>query len=780
MKSGKTEQRATTNSTNQAKWIWYPGDLEIWLGNRFNNRRTERGAKFPPFWKQDSHWITVEFSKSFCLKKAETIRIWAEGSYNLMLDGKLQFGQPATLHLPAGEHRINLKVHNLQTPPALLVQGNSLATDASWLATYEDKIWIDENGVSHGSGIYVPAACGSFDSPKAGPSSFALARTPMEAVSEMPVPGRPKARLFDFGRETMGYLVLENIRGRGQVDIYYGESAEEALDSEHCETLDKFSLDLDARRQGTITDLAASTTEHWYGESTVPALGNKPESFVLPESKAFRYICVETTRTAHFKTASLQFEYLPQEPARSGSFRCSDEELNRIWDVSAYTLDLTTREFFMDGIKRDRWTWSGDAIQSYLMNYYLRFDLETVKRTIRQLRGKDPVTAHVNTIMDYSFYWFQSVLDYYRYSGDIAFVREMYPRMATLMDYCLGRALPDGTPREHYAGCPVGGLMEGRPDDWIFVDWVDFPMHKRGVMSFEQLLFAKSLETMAVCAELLRDHPLDKAPQGSLPVERYAADAREFRRRFAQVREHTDRSFWDDSRKAYLHNIEEGRLNPMVTKFPNMMAVIFGYADAARSREIREHVLLNPDVEPITTPYMRFYELEALCALGMQDFVLGEMKSYWGGMLQQGATTFWEKYIPSEQGREHLQMYGRPYGKSLCHAWGASPIYLIGKYFLGVRPLEPGYDIVEIRPVAGGLEWMEGSVPTPKGLIKLRLESDKLQLQLPCLKAVVTLPAGKRPVLAADSRMQTGQLADGTWQLRSEGAVDETIGLMAE
>jgi hypothetical protein len=26
----------------------------------------------------------------------------------------------------------------------------------------------------------------------------------------------------------------------------------------------------------------------------------------------------------------------------------------------------------MDGIKRDRWTWSGDAIQSYLMNYYLR------------------------------------------------------------------------------------------------------------------------------------------------------------------------------------------------------------------------------------------------------------------------------------------------------------------------------------------------------------------------------------------------------------------------
>ena len=50
-------------TTSKSTWIWYPGDFEIWLGNRFNNRRTERGAMFPPFWKQDSHWVTVEISK---------------------------------------------------------------------------------------------------------------------------------------------------------------------------------------------------------------------------------------------------------------------------------------------------------------------------------------------------------------------------------------------------------------------------------------------------------------------------------------------------------------------------------------------------------------------------------------------------------------------------------------------------------------------------------------------------------------------------------------------
>lgn len=36
-------------------------------------------------------------------------------------------------------------------------------------------------------------------------------------------------------------------------------------------------------------------------------------------------------------------------------------------------------------------------------------------------------------------------------------------------------------------------------------------------------------------------------------------------------------------------------------------------------------------------------------------------------------------------------MYGRKFGKSLCHAWGASPIYLLGKYYLGIKPTSAGY-----------------------------------------------------------------------------------------
>ncbi len=646
---------------NKATWIWYPGDFEIWLGNIFNNRRTERGAMFPPFWKQDSHWVTVAFSKRFELTEAETITIACEGQFNLALDGKLQFGMPKTFEVPKGRHQLDLKVWNQTTPPAIFIDGKTIKTDNSWFVTYEDKIWIDENGVAHGSGIYVPAASWNFDSIDNPPSTYQLERKEQHPVCRRATTtSTTGGMLYDFGRETFGYLKVKGLKGT--VRIYYGESEEEALDQEHCETLDVLHE----------------------GES----LG----------SKAFRYVYIEKEEGSSYDEVLMDYEYAPHDLQHSGSFRCSDEELNRIWEVAAYTMDLTTREFFMDGIKRDRWTWSGDAIQSYLMNYYLRFDTECVKRTIRQLRGKDPVTAHVNTIMDYTFYWFKSILDYYQYTGDTTFIREIYPRMVTLMDYCIVRT-------------NTNGLMEGLPDDWIFVDWVDFPMHKRGELCFEQILFVEALRAMAVCSRLCDD---DDDGYYQMEAERTLKKVKDL--------------FWSEECHAFLHAIEDGTMNPQITKFPNMFAIICDDVTPTEKKSIMEHVMLNPSVDPITTPYMHFYELEALCTMGLQEKVLKEMKAYWGGMLREGATSFWEKYNPEEKGIQHLAMYGRPYGKSLCHAWGASPIYIIGKYFFGVKPTKAGYESYEIRPVLGGLEWMEGEVPTPFGKITIKMNQEEISV----------------------------------------------------
>ena len=474
-------------------------------------------------------------------------------------------------------------------------------------------------------------------------------------------------------------------------------------------------------------------------------------AFVTPVGKAFRYILLRTEGDVKVRDVSMRYEFLP-ETAR-GNFKCNDDEVNKMWEIGQYTLHLTTREFFIDGIKRDRWTWSGDAYQSYLMNYYLFFDSQTVTRTIWQLRGKDPVTAHINTIMDYTFYWFLSIYDYYLYTGDLHFVQQIYPRMQSLMDYVVGRT-------------DENGMVEGMAGDWVFVDWSPVPMDKHGELSFEQILFARSLRIMKLCAELT--HHDDEAKF----YDQYAT----------RLSKAIVPTFWSDEAGALIHAVGSGDKGKMVERYANIFAILFGFLNDGQKQTVARTVLHNPKVMPITTPYMRFYEMEALCLLGEQDDVLRQMKDYWGGMIAHGATSFWEAYDPAldQNGlaplRKHLCMYGRPYGKSLCHAWGASPIYLLGKYFLGVKPLKPGYKEFEVRPVLGGLEWMEGDVPTPNGTIHVAMNDHQITVRATEGEGYLYLRSKQKPECGT---AEVDSLGDEQYRVRVEKGNDVVVAYTA-
>jgi alpha-L-rhamnosidase len=656
---------AAESFAQKATWIWYPGDYEIWLSNKMQNRRTERGTFFPPFWKMDAHYVLVDFHKDFYLNQPEEVTIVVEGQYNVKLDGKAFEGSPMSISVPAGKHRINIKVYNQYFVPAIYVRGKTIFSDSSWLVTYEDKEWIDETGkASDQSGTsWAKAGSWNLNEDEEKPSRFEL---PRKELAPKKIVKSDRSMLVDFGRETFGVVVLHGIKGKGNVSLYYGESQEEAMSATHCETLDHFEF-----------------------------IGPM-EKLHLDETKALRYINVQMDEGLSVDSVSLLYEWanLPER----GSFKCSDETINRIYDVAKYTFELNTREFFIDGIKRDRWIWSGDAYQSYLMNYYLYFDQPTVTRTLFALRGKDPVTSHINTIMDYTFYWFLGIYDYYLYTGDKQFVQQCYPRMQSMMDWVLSRRNKNG-------------LLTGLAGDWLFIDWAD-GLSKKGELSFEQLLFCRSLETMALCAEIMKD------PKNATAYKKLAADLK--LKFFAY--------YWNPAKQAIVHSRIDGKPTESVTRYANMFAIFFNYLSEAQKQGVKKNVLLNDKVPKITTPYMRFYELEALCAMKEQDYVLKEMKEYWGGMLKLGATSFWEKYDPAETGAAHYAMYGRPFGKSLCHAWGASPLYLLGKYYLGVQPTGPGYSTYTVEPVLGSLEWMEGSVPTPSGDIRVRCSKQEIRV----------------------------------------------------
>lgn len=699
-----------TVQAQQATWIWYPGDFEIELANSMQNRRTERGTFFPVFWKIDSHYPLMDFHKVVNLDKPERVGVFVEGTYNIKIDGRPVEGSPAEITVPAGQHRINVKVYNQAQVPAIFLKGNTIVTDSSWLVTFEDKEWIDETGKTSDVSAtkWLNAGYWNFNTPAQRPSQFAL---PVRRQAARSASRSGNRLLLDFGKETFGFLQLHGLKGKGKLSVYYGESKEEALSEEHCETLDRLEVNNSTKKE-----------------------------FRFPLSKAFRYVQIVPGGNVTLDSASMWYEYA--DVKERGSFQCNDEEINQIYDVAKYTFHLNTREFFIDGIKRDRWVWSGDAYQSYLMNYYLFFDSPTVTRTLMALRGKDPVTSHINTIMDYTFYWFLGIYDYYLYTGDDSFIRQFYPRMQSLMEYCLGRRDKDG-------------LMQGLPGDWIFIDWAA-GLSKKGEVSFEQLLLCRSLETMTICAKIAGDNSAG---------EKYQALATELRKKIFTY-------YWNPEKNALVHSRVDGQPTNNVTRYANMFSIFFNYFTNAQKQAVKNSVLLNDSIQKITTPYMRFYELEALCAMGEQSYVLSEMKDYWGGMLKLGATTFWEEYNPSKKGTEHLAMYGREFGKSLCHAWGASPIYLLGKYYLGVEPTSPGYKTYRVSPVLGGLKWMQGKVPTPHGEVSVYCSTNSIKVKGDEGKGTLHFRSKTTPQAGATAIQQ---VAPDIYELTIEPGTDYTI-----
>ena len=694
----------------KASWIWYPGDFDIYMSNVMQNRRTERGSFFPPFWKMDSHYVLVDFHKEFDLAAAEEVKLYVEGTYNVKIDGQAFLGFPKTITIPAGKHKLSLKVYGQDKVPAIFVQGKTIASDDTWLTTFEDKEWIDASGkTSDKSGTtFVNAGTWNLMDPETPPSKFKL---PVLAVKAVKSEENNGGFISDFGKETFGFVKLHGLKGKGKLTIYYGESKEEALSTDKCETLDVLEINL-ATKQDSVMEL----------------------------SKAFRYVNCQADGTVSLDSISMLYEYSPV--AERGSFNSSDAELNQIYDVAKYTFQLNTREFFIDGIKRDRWVWSGDAYQSYLMNYYSFFDAATVKRTLLAQRGKDPVTAHINTIMDYSFYWFLGIYDYYKFTGDQKFVAEVYPRMKSLMEYIDGRQNKNG-------------LLEWMPGDWIFIDWAD-KLSKEGEVSFEQLLYCRSLETMALCAKLAGDE----------------AGAASYTKHATVLRKKLFELYWNKEKHALVHSRIDGKQTDNVTRYANMFGIFFDYFTPEQKLEVKQHVLLNNNINKITTPYMRFYELEALCAMGEQPYVLKEMKSYWGGMLKLGATSFWEEYNPDKKDTEHLAMYGRPFGKSLCHAWGASPIYLLGKYYLGVKPLTAGYETYTIEPSLGGLVWMEGKVPTPEGDISVYCSTKEIKVKSAIGQGKLRFKSSAKPIV---KNANVVEIAKGVYEVAIQKGVDYVV-----
>lgn len=611
----------------KAKWMWYYGDYEIFHSLLLHERREELGIKYPCFWNQSHVYPSVYFNKQCELIKETVITVYVNGVGYVRVNGQM-YSTGVPIKCMAGKNNIEIWVSNARGLPAAFVEGETIVSDSSWSARVADEkgaVGCEPEYTSKDDNVEV----------------FPFLYRKFEYVS---VEGTGDGYLYDFGRESFGKLILKGVKTA--TGVYYGESREEALDAqnallrEEVEACDEIKL----------------------------------------RARAFRYIFIKASETPG--DIYMEYEYLPI--VDTGAFSCDNPDVDKIYDLCAYTFHLNSREFYLDGIKRDRWVWSGDAYQSFMVNRYLYADKGMTKRTINALLGKPPYVQHINTINDYSFYLMISAYDYWYDTGDTKYIKLIYDRLYGLYEFCVSRLDENGFV------CKVGG-------DWIFVDWA--ALDKQGPMCAEQILLWHATKCMKKLAEVAGK----KCPCA------IDTDA---------LKEKIFKYYYKEALGGFIDGYESGR--NVINRQQNVLALLYDLTDKKQSALIMNKVLKNPAVPPITTPYFEFFELMAMCKHGNVEYAQNMISSYWGGMKALGATSIWEQFDPTETGTEHYTMYGKPYDRSLCHAWGSGPILILGKYIAGVKVTSEGGKTYEVRPCPGIYKHFTATVPLEGGKITVK------------------------------------------------------------
>ena len=657
-------------------WIWYPGDFELYHAMKQNFSRVERGFGWPAFWKSEGFRNRVAFRRTYELEQETSFTVFSNAIGHVLVtrengEKKYPFGKKITV--APGKVRISIHAGCVEAFPCAYVQGEVIHSDKTWKA--ED----------YSQPLVPVGVCKYFTKPGQNPTVWEYTEKECKPVKISEING---GVLAEFETELTAAVYVKSKRSNcvdstsedEDLEVFCGESEDEALDLEHC----------------------------YYSWQPNPVTNRCP-------CCAVRFAFIPNCKAEDVEiTAFYQYVDFPKR----ASFKCNDEKLNKIWEVAEHTFRLCSGIFFLDGVKRDKWIWSGDAYQSFFVNQYLLADPDIDQRTLLALRGNDPMTRHINTIMDYSLFWILGVLYHYEAYGDLEFVRQVYPKMCSLMEFCEGQL-------------DENGFLVGRENDWIYIDWAD--MDKTGALCAEQMLFAACWQTMAkVSAALGEENP-------------------EYMEKYEKLIGQIHKFYWDQEKGAFIDSFESGKRN--VTRHANIFAILFHIATQEEQEKILANVIKNDAIPAITTPYFNFFELDMLCQTGNLEFVLNKIRNYWGGMLDLGAVTFWEEYDPSVPKEEQYDMYGDHFGKSLCHAWAASPIYFLAKYFAGLDLVNKDGVTYVLKPQMQYFTDLDCTLPVGSdGTVRLAWDGECLEVTADAEGGVLELGEEKISLVRGETR----------------------------
>jgi hypothetical protein len=491
--------------------------------------------------------------------------------------------------------------------------------------------------------------------------------------------GRVSSILVDFGKELHGSLRLSaptTSSGKyAKVRVRFGESVSEAMG--------------EPNNDHTIHDFEAKVA--WMGHTEIGLTGFRFARIDLLDTETSL-----TLRQVHAVSIMRDIPY-------KGAFESNDARLNQIWQTGAYTVHLCMQDHVWDGIKRDRLVWIGDLHPEAMVISTVFGNHPIVPESLDYVRDRTPLPQWMNGISSYSLWWVMLHHDWYKYHGDLNYLRQQRPYLLGLLKQIEAKVANDGKE-----------ILDGHR----FLEWPTSE-DPTAIDSGLQALVVLTLRAGAALCKVLGE-------EGAAQSATRAADS------------------------AMLHNRK-----PSLSKQANALAVL------AQMKEPRvtNQSLLSADPYRGLSTFYGYYILQARALAGDYTGCLDLIRNYWGGMLDMGATSFWEGFeidwmtnttrideLPKQDRKDVHADFGKycyvGLRHSLCHGWAAGPTAWLSEHVLGITPASPGFKTVRIQPQLGGLEFARGTFPTPQGIITVEHTKQKDG----SIKSDIKLPRGVKRV----------------------------------
>jgi dienelactone hydrolase len=381
-------------------------------------------------------------------------------------------------------------------------------------------------------------------------------------------------------------------------------------------------------------------------------------------------------------------------------FACSDDLLNRLWELCRYSIKATTfAGIYVDG-DRERIAYEADAHLNQLSHYATEGNPQMARDTF------DWLMKHPTWPTEWASYMILMAHADWMHTADRDWLAARYE---SLKDKLLAhRTRPDG-------------LIDSSEERWRRLDLVDWPPGERDGFVFTPVntvvntFHLHALKLMAELAAALGRHE----------------DAAAYLSRRQTTRTAFQELLWDSDLGRYRDGVGTDHTSLHANLFPLALGLV---PEEARAGVVDWLVGRGMACSVYAAQYLMeglFQNEAGTQALGLMT---ADGDRSWRHMVESGTTITWEawdqKYKPNQDWN---------------HPWGAAPANLLPRYLLGVQPLSPGWARARIRPHPGGLDFARGTVPTPRGPIEVRWEKEpvfRLSFSLPRdVRARVELPA---------------------------------------